>query len=782
MDFQLKRSITAYIDQLDFTINSADYNIASSFDPAVAILTNTVIYRDIPLSIVEEFENGIHWNEERMDEEDFEQPFITHLNTITKTYVTSFLSSDYARIEDAAYGIQFMYDLAKRYGYTYKIVCDKEITKVFNICKRLKFDIENILIVNEDSIRTLLMINKTYRDINMLGNVKDVNEGEERRDDDTRSACDDNVGADGGVDDGANAGADCGDSAGADGGASAGADGDATYDANIDASARVNDDATHDANVGSNNGANVDITHDANASTYTGTNTDANTGANPSPPPFALRDYQQKYIDFMNSNTRCILKLPCGLGKSVIIIYHIMTSGSNSIILVPNVALVDQFYEQIKSIYSAFSQPDPEIHRISTKFKEFNIVDHSKQQIIVCVYNSFITHFIKPILSKSFNMFLEYTNIYIDEAHHIVLPSNRDQTINMEYLLELYDSEVDTDPESCDYDFIKTIHNMPKLSFAFSNLIFVYAHVYCQRSYMFSATVSPSNFSLYNMFSAIKDGYLCRLNVDIVVDENYSRVQIVSRDKIDTFTTYLTNSPYKSIIIYTSRVKTARDIQKQLPFRSEVVTASMSSVRRMKIFKQFKEHNIRALLTVNCISEGIDLPCADTAVFFDDKKSIINIIQCVGRVMRLHPDKMSSTLVIPAYNDDDIDDIYQNILAIINGELGYGSADIRRSVQVKFNTITKQRRYTIKERVFHKIYEYNEGYFNQISLNSKLTLCRYYFALRHCVPSLDMSVKDAKLPNGSYFDLQQFVHDNLYLDNEAGKCLRQIYKMDKLTF
>ena len=379
-------------------------------------------------------------------------------------------------------------------------------------------------------------------------------------------------------------------------------------------------------------------------------------------------------------------------------------------------------------------------------------------------------------------MFLEYTNIYIDEAYHIVLPSNRDQTINMEYLLELYDSEVDTDPESCDYDFIKTIHNMPKLSFAFSNLIFVYAHVYCQRSYMFSATISPSNFSLYNMFSAIKDGYLCRLNVDIVVDENYSRVQIVSRDKIDTFTTYLTNSPYKSIIIYTSRVKTARDIQKQLPFRSEVVTASMSSVRRMEIFKQFKEHNIRALLTVNCISEGIDLPCADTAVFFDDKKSIINIIQCVGRVMRLHPDKMSSTLVIPAYNDDDIDDIYQNILAIINGELGYGSADIRRSVQVKFNTITKQRRYTIKERVFHKIYEYNEGYFNQISLNSKLTLCRYYFALRHCIPSLDMSLKDAKLPNGSYFDLQQFVHDNLYLDNEAGKCLRQIYKIDKLTF
>ena len=490
MDFQLKRSITAYIDQLDFTINSADYNIGSSFDPAIAILTNTVIYRDIPLSLVEEFENGIHWNEERMDEEDFEQPFITHLNMITKTYVTSFLSSDYARIEDAAYGIQFMYDLAKRYGYTYKIVCDKEITKVFNICKRLKFNVENILIVSEDSIRTLLMINKTYRDINMLGNVRDMNEGEGRGDD-AGTACD--VEASARANDGADDGADGDANIGADGDANIGADGDANIGADGDAKV----DITHDANVGANGDANVDAIIDPNIDATH----DANTDPNPSSSPFALRDYQQKYIDFMNSNTRCILKLPCGLGKSVIIIYHIMTSGNNSIILVPNVALVDQFYEQIKSIYSAFSQPEPEIHRISTKFKEFNIIEHSKQQIIVCVYNSFITHFIKPILSKSFNMFLEYTNIYIDEAHHIVLPSNRDQTINMEYLLELYDSEVDTDPESCDYDFIKTIHNMPKLSFAFSNLIFVYAHVYCQRSYMFSATVSPSNFSLYNMLS-----------------------------------------------------------------------------------------------------------------------------------------------------------------------------------------------------------------------------------------------------------------------------------------
>ena len=280
------------------------------------------------------------------------------------------------------------------------------------------------------------------------------------------------------------------------------------------------------------------------------------------------------------------------------------------------------------------------------------------------------------------------------------------------------------------------------------------------------------------MFSAIEDGYLCKLNVDIVIDENYARLQINKIEKINTFATYLSKSPYQSIIIYTTRVQTAKDIQKKLPFKSAVITGSMSSSTRQRYFKDFIEHKIRALLTVNCISEGVDLPCADTAVFFDDKKSIINIIQCVGRVMRTCNGKLSSTLVIPAYNDDDIDNIYQNILSIINGELGYGSADIRRCVRIKFNTITKHKRQEIKNRVYHKVYEYNEGYFNKISLNSKLSLCSYFYSLKKCIPGLDISFRDSKLPDGSYFDLQQFVHDNLYLDNEAGKGLRKIYGIE----
>ena len=793
LDFDIRRYISAYVEQLNFTLTrSTNYNIYTNFDASIAILTNTVVYKDLPLDVIEKFENSINWDDERNEDEEYEQPFITHLNLNDKVFITSFLDNDLNKIDDAAYGIQFMNDIAQRYGYIYKIVINKEIPKVLNVCKRLRFDTNNIIVVSEESIKTILMINQTYRMNDVIsggdsvanvdnksgdGKAADVNGDGKAADVNTDSKADD-ISVDG-----------------------------KTADTNVNVEQSVN--------------PNTDTSDNSSISAHVDKPITSTQPLAPTSNTIKLRDYQLKYIEYMNGNNRSILKLPCGMGKSLIMIYHTMLHKQHSVILVPNISLVDQFKNNIVKFYTSFGVEMPEIHKLSTKDKEVDIKDINKQQIIVSVYNSFVNMFIKPLLTKSLRKskrerkserkserkgdsdiacepepntsitegltcispdaksileFNYFPYIYIDEAHHIILPSNKKQLLNVEHLLELYDTEADTNKDiHTNPDFVDAIHSMPNLSLAFSNLLYIFSQTLCLHSVFFSATINPSNFSLYNMFSGIKDGYLCKLNIDIVIDENYSRLQINKTEKISTFALYLSKSPYQSIIVYTTRVQTAKDIQKKLPFRSAVITGSMSSSTRQQCFRDFTEHKIRALLTVNCISEGVDLPCADTAVFFDDKKSIINIIQCVGRVMRNYPGKLSSTLVIPAYNDDDIDNIYQNILAIVNGELGYGSADIRRSVRVKFNTVTKHKRQEIKNKVFHKVYEYNEGYFNKISLNSKISLCTYFYTLKKCVPGLDISLKDTKLPDGSYFDLQQFVHDNLYLDNEAGRRLRKIY-------
>jgi hypothetical protein len=45
----------------------------------------------------------------------------------------------------------------------------------------------------------------------------------------------------------------------------------------------------------------------------------------------------------------------------------------------------------------------------------------------------------------------------------------------------------------------------------------------------------------------------------------------------------------------------------------------------------------------------------------------------------------------------------------------------------------------------------------------------------HTIPDLNTPIPQTYLTDGNYFEIQQFVHDNLYLNNLAGHELRKIY-------
>lgn len=703
-NFDISYYINKYKEQfneLTSVKSGNNYNINTLFDVIVSLITNTAIYRDLPLPVIEEFENTIDWDKQREENDDFQQPFITHLNPLTKTFITSFVSNDYSRIDDGPYGIQFMNQIASDYNYTYKIVMYKQIKKIMSTCKLNKIKDENVILIDDGIINTLSMFHKTMMDNNTTSNL--------------------------------------------------------TNSSSISGSSNVSQPQQK----------------------------------------LILRSYQQEILNKMNQNSHSIIKLPCGMGKSIIMIYHMFSHKQNSIILVPNIALVDQFHDNIVTLYTLLNSSGnngndnvnnninmPVIHTISSKSNPDNIKindpHNDKQHIIICVYNSFVNQFLRPIYTNTlqtnddtiFSIIKSFYYIYIDEAHHIILPSNQRVQSNIKTCLEQY---TNNETQNEEQDFVQILHSNPSLSKSFASLIYTYSYYETSHSYMFSATINPSNISLFNMFSAIQAGYLCKLNIDILVDDNFSKLEIPFVEKVNNCAAYLSRSPYKHIIIYTSRVSTARDLQKALPFRSEVITATMSSRTRREAFDRFRNNITRALITVNCISEGVDLPCADAAVFFDDKKSIINIIQCVGRVMRLYDSKLSCSLVLLAYNSDDITSIYQNTLSVINGELGYGSADIRRSVRIIINSSIRHKRSEIKIKVYHQIYEYNENYFATISLNGKIRTCAYFYSVYPHIPTLDLSIYKSKMPNGEYFDLHQFVHDNLYLPNEAGKRLRAIY-------
>lgn len=695
----------------NYDTTNPTFNLSRCFDIVVALQTNTALYRDLSLKEVELFEQMIDWEKECPDlnDETSNKPPITHINIETKTLITSYYSEDSFRVECSTDEILAISNIADEHGWNYKIAMNVEIPRIILTCKRLKIPAENIITINEDSVKNTYTINH-----NLIENQLAI----------INKSCDET---------------------------------------------NETDEPT------TNNIINESTTNELLTSNL-----------------IQLRPYQQEYIDYMNSHNRAILKLPCGMGKSLIMIYHMMTHKQNSYILVPNIALVEQFKNNINFIYNAFHQPLPEIHCLYTKnTNRIDITNQSNQQIIIAVYNSFVNQIIKPLIRKRKPLINveQFDYIYIDEAHHVILPSNKSQKQNINSLLTKFmkqfesvsnEEETINEPTNDDNSFIELLNRLPKYMEAFSNLIFLFADNYCLHSYYFSATIEPANFTKYNMFAAISENYLCRLNIDFIVNDHYSKSEVNSQTRISDLVDYLKKCSYQSIIIYTSLCSTAeriRDELKQKQFTAEIIKASTKTDIREQYFNLFREHRLRVLLTVNCISEGVDLPNADTAIFFDEKRSIINIIQCVGRVMRKCEGKLSSSLVVPVYTDDDIDNLYKNILTVINGELGYGTADLRRILTVKFNATITKTTYKIKEHIKRKIYEYNETYFQQISLYNKLRECAYQYDLVKIKPPFkDVGYFDKIVrSDGSSFNLSQFVNENLYLDNTAGRELRKIY-------
>ena len=63
----------------------------------------------------------------------------------------------------------------------------------------------------------------------------------------------------------------------------------------------------------------------------------------------------------------------------------------------------------------------------------------------------------------------------------------------------------------------------------------------------------------------------------------------------------------------------------------------------------------RILSNARCLSEGIDVPALDAVLFMTSRKSYVDIVQAVGRVMRRAPGKQYGYIVLPVAIPDGVD-------------------------------------------------------------------------------------------------------------------------------
>ena len=123
------------------------------------------------------------------------------------------------------------------------------------------------------------------------------------------------------------------------------------------------------------------------------------------------------------------------------------------------------------------------------------------------------------------------------------------------------------------------------------------------------------------------------------------------------------------VITFHSRVAAGKRFSNELPqviewmpararprgsLTSDYISGAMTVGERSIRLRRLRLPDTDRSLLANsrCLTEGIDVPALDAVAFIDPRRSEVDIVQAVGRAIRLSPDKKIGTIVLPVYIGD----------------------------------------------------------------------------------------------------------------------------------
>ena len=443
-----------------------------------------------------------------------------------------------------------------------------------------------------------------------------------------------------------------------------------------------------------------------------------------------LRWYQKEAIQLieeslfknyneLTTNSEVRIKIPCGCGKTALMYYFDMYN-LNILIMVPKINIAEQIQDYFEN----------NLNKQCNCYWTDNDVD-MKSNVTICVYNS-----VDKVLNNKYDI------IFIDEAHHILGSK----------LYKYYDIDYKSEYNS----FIPKIQNL-------NSVLKVYL----------SATIDVKNID--NIFElsfdkAIEEGYLSDYEFNILyVDSDFDKDYHQLVDIINE------NKEYKHIILYCNRIETANSINKLLNKNniiSHTITSEDTKSKRNNILNNFRNGLIKVLCSVNCLNEGTDLPIADTCMFVNDRGSEINIIQCIGRVLRKHKFKNKARIVLFDTNQDDGELKYVNYMRIMDKIDSNFKANIKRKLKLYDYVRGVRDAHGIKCDISKK----QSLYFDKIthfrlSWEDKLKLCKEFYNEFKKIPKDNKKYKDFGI--GSFIQMIRLGNDQDKINQ-----LKEIFKED----
>jgi superfamily II DNA or RNA helicase len=127
--------------------------------------------------------------------------------------------------------------------------------------------------------------------------------------------------------------------------------------------------------------------------------------------------------------------------------------------------------------------------------------------------------------------------------------------------------------------------------------------------------------------------------------------QIAVRSAIETYGA-------QKVFTFHSRVASARSFTSRGPegiqshlagFQCAHINGAMPTAQRERLMREFASAPRALLSNARCLTEGVDLPAVDMVAFLSPRRSLVDIVQAVGRAMRKSPGKSVGYVLVPLY-------------------------------------------------------------------------------------------------------------------------------------
>ena len=418
-----------------------------------------------------------------------------------------------------------------------------------------------------------------------------------------------------------------------------------------------------------------------------------------------IRPYQreaiEKVIKGFQIYDRGKLIMPPGSGKTFVslkIAEQIAGKGGYVLFLVPSIALADQTLRAwlgdiaipirpfaVTSDKSVGRDEDsldrttilmvPPTTNPKTLFDKAGKPDPEKMTVIVSTYHSI------DVISQAQGLgFPEFDLIICDEAHYTTgVALNKSE---LSFFKKVHFDDYVKAKKRLYMTATPKVFSYKAKSKAAESEIEIYS--------MDDEELYGPTFYTYTFYKAVEEGYLSDYKVIVMVvtekEVQEKLYEYLNKGKTAVEDTAKIVGIFKVVdgqiqeeekpelkrgVVFTSSIARSRRFAKEFPeivksynkFNKKIVIqhidGNFPAFERKKLLDWLREepveNEVRILSNAKVLTEGIDVPALDCIAFFDPRKSTVDIIQAMGRVMRKVPEKRYGYVIIPVIVDPEKD-------------------------------------------------------------------------------------------------------------------------------